>query len=968
MARPRSGLQGILTEVARTAAKVCEARDCLIFLMDGDHFRLVAQHGALHYAMGERRPLNRRSALGRAIVEQRTVHVRDMQAAARRFPDAAPAARVTGVRTALATPLLRDRIVVGGLVVRRTVVRPFTPRQISLLKTFASQAAVAIENARLSDELEARNRELAAALERETATSEILRVISGSPTDIQPVLDAVAESAARLCAANDAVILLREGDVLRHVAHHGSIPRFPSLVLPAIRGTAAGRAVLDRQTIHVADLSAEAAEFPEGSNIAREQGVRTILIVPLLRESNAVGLISLRRTEVQPFTATQISLLQTFADQAVIAIENVRLFTELQVRNRELTTSLERETATGAILRAISRSPTDTAPVFDAILESASRLCEANIATLFLFDGEYLRSVAHHNASPAFAEHLRQARLRPSRETSTRLAALERRVVHVHDLLTDSDFAPSDVHRQESVRSVLSVPLLRESLLVGVLTVWRREVRPFTDRHIALLETFADQAVIAIENVRLFNELETRNRELTVALDQQTATSEILRVISSSPTDVQPVFTAIADSAARLCEALDALVFRVDGDVLRQVAHHGPMPAGDVPLHPGVLGGRTVIERRLFHIEDLQAEGDEFPEGSAFARERGHRTILSVPLIRESIAIGVIQLRRNEVRPFSDQQIRLLQTFADQAVIAIENVRLFTELQARNRELTDALEQQTATSEILRVISSSPTDVQPVFAAVAVSAARLCDAYDAAIFLVDGELLRLVAHDGPIPAHAVGQGPPLARGTPPGRAVLDRRAIHVLDMQAEVDEYPEGSAIARRFGHRTVLIVPLLRASEALGAIALRRTEVRPFTDRQVALLQTFADQAIIAIENVRLFNELQSRNRELTEALEQQTATSEILRVISSSPTDVQPVFDAIAGSSARLCGALFSSVYQFDGELIHVGTLYNYPPAALERSQRLFPTRPTRELFTGRAILDRAVVHVPDVEHDQE
>ena len=452
-----------------------------------------------------------------------------------------------------------------------------------------------------------------------------------SPGSLTGVLTGVARTAARLCEARDCLIFLLSGEQLSLAAKHGSLrtARRPGQSIPLDRNTVHGQAVIDRRAIQVRDLVKTLAGRQQAT------GIRTILAAPLMRDGLPVGVISICRTVVRPFTPRQISLLKIFADQAVIAIENVRLFTELQSRNRELTTAQERETATSEILRVISRSPTDTEPVFSTILESACRLCEANIATLFLFDGEYLSSVAHHNASPAFAEHLRRSRLRPSRETSTRLAALERRVVHIHDLLTDSAFAPSEVHRQENVRSVLSVPLLRDTDLVGVLTVWRREVRPFTGRHITLLETFAHQAVIAIANVRLFTELQARNRALSEALEQQTATSEILHVISGSPTDVQPVFAAVAASAARLCEAFDAAIFQVDGHTLRMTAHEGPIPAHPAgegpPLARGTPPGRAVLERRTIHVADMQTEIDEYPEGTEIARRFGHHTVLVVP-------------------------------------------------------------------------------------------------------------------------------------------------------------------------------------------------------------------------------------------------------------------------------------------------------------------------------------------------
>jgi two-component system NtrC family sensor kinase len=290
-------------------------------------------------------------------------------------------------------------------------------------------------------------------------------------------------------------------------------------------------------------------------------------------------------------------------------------------------------------------------------------------------------------------------------------------------------------------------------------------------------------------------------KRLAQALEQQTATAEILRVISSSPTDLQSVLDAVALRASRLCEAYDAAIFRVDGDVLRLVAHHGPIPVGaigaySVPVVRGTVGGRSVLERRTVHVEDLQAESDEFPVGSERARRYGFRTILSVPLVREGEAIGSIHIRRTTVQQFTESQIALLQTFGDQAVIAIENVRLFTELEARNRDLTEALEQQTATGEILRVIASSPTDLQPVLDTVARSAAELCEASDASVLRLHDESLRRVAKFGDIPPGAGEEGLPLNRDSVAGRALIDRRTIHVHDLAAEGAEFtPEGGRV-----------------------------------------------------------------------------------------------------------------------------------------------------------------------------
>src|SRR6185295_16333649 len=344
-----------------------------------------------------------------------------------------------------------------------------------------------------------------------------------------------------------------------------------------------------------------------------------------------------------------------------------------------------------------------------------------------------------------------------------------------------------------------------------------------------------------------------------------------------------------------------------------------------MPCNRGSVTGRSIIDRQTIHIDDLAAESEtEFPVGKSLQQRFGQRTVLATPLLREEIPIGAIAIRRMEVRPFSDKQISLVETFADQAVIAIENVRLF-------QELTESLEQQTATSQILGVIASSPTDIQPVLDVVAENAARLCGATDAQIIRVEGDFLRTVASYGSMTARSRDE---LTRITPaqaPTLAIIDRKTIHVHDLAAEVDtKFPASKDAQQRFGTRTLLCAPLLREGVALGSILIRRTEVHPFTDKQIKLLETFASQAVIAIENVRLFNELDTRNRQLTEALVQQTATSEILRVIASSPTEIQPVMDTIAESAARLCDSGDAQIYRVETDLMRKVASYGDIPTA--------------------------------------
>src|SRR5262249_47265540 len=533
---------------------------------------------------------------------------------------------------------------------------------------------------------------------------------------------------------------------------------------------------------------------------------------------------------------------------------------------------------------------------------------------------------------------------------------------------------------QAGSRTMLSVPMLRDGNPIGAITVTHRAVKPFSPAQIALLQTFADQAVIAIENVRLFSELQTRNRDLATALAPQTETAEILRTISRSYTDVQPVFQAIVDSAARLLDGHSAVLSRIVDNHSALAAFTHTDEAGDallesffpVPLHSSGADIRPIRDRVIgqqipYNVADVETDPRVGERGRASARARGYRSQLVVPMLRDGDPIGTLAVTRREPGAFTGEESALLQTFADQAVIAIENVRLVKELDPRNRELTEALRHKPAPAAMLRAISRSPTDIQPVLEAVAESVARLCDAPDVSIFRIDGGVMQLAVHRGPmesVPPYGE-ERVSLDHGTVVGRSVIERRTIHLSDLSSETNKYPEGSARAPRFGNGAVLSVPLLKDDEAIGAIAVRRTEARLFTERQVALLQTFADQAVIAIENVRLFKELQARNAQLTEALEQQTATAEILKVISSSPTDLQPVFDAVVRSASRLCGGEYAIVTRYDGELLHLAAQHNPRPGTADETARFFPQRPRRDVsLTARALVDARPVHVPDID----
>jgi GAF domain-containing protein len=902
--------------------------------------------------------VGRDTIVGRTALEGRTIHIPDvLQDPEYRWTESQQRGRF---RTLLGVPMLREGHPIGVIAIWREEVRPFSDKQIELVTTFADQAVIAVENVRLFNETKQ-------ALEQQTATSEILRVIASSPTDIQPVLDALAESANRLCRSVDSSIFLLDGGRLVLGARHGpSREVVGEFTLPIVRGTVGGRTVLERRTIHVLDLPAEADEFPEAAQNARIFGFRTMLSVPLIREDAARGVIQLRRSEVNPFTERQAELLKTFADQAVIAIENVRLFTELEARNHDLTRALDRETATSEILRVISSSPTDVQPVFDAIVRSASTLCHAPDAIISMAEGDVLRftaSVGTVAAAVWQSEIVQDGRLPLTRGSVSGRAFIDQCTVHVHDVraVSDNEFPEGRaLQRAYGGRgTTLAVPLLRGSVSLGVITLIKDEVSPFTDQQIALLKTFADQAAIAIENVRLFNETKE-------ALERQTATAEILRIIANSPTDVQPILEAAVQNAARLCATSNVSLYQVEGSRMRKVAEHGsPLTALSVgetrPISRKSVSGRAILDATTIHLADHQS-ADAVREYPDARRDTGIRTTIGVPLLREGIAIGVFTAYRTESRPFAEREIALLKTFADQAAIAIENVRLFNETK-------EALEQQIATSEILRVISSSRTEVQPVFDAIAQSARRLFEANYCAVARYDGNVLHLAAH-AQIDAEGVEAMERFLDGRPGrqlvlGRAVLDNAVVHIADVLMDT-EYDQ--SVARAVQFRSILGVPMRLGGSPIGAITVSRAAAGPFAAREIALLQTFADQAVIAIENVRLFTELEARNRDLTTALDQQTATSDILKVISSSPTDVQPVFDAIVDAAARLCHAIQSNVQLYDGQLMHYVAANNVGPAAMEVIQRVYPMPPNRNQTASRAILDNAVAHVPDVLEDAE
>src|SRR5262249_26730093 len=571
------------------------------------------------------------------------------------------------------------------------------------------------------------------------------KVISSSPGELEPVFNALLANATRICEATFGNLFLREGPVFHPVAIHNEkgydeyVRRRRVIDVRENPGVPLDRLAKTKQVIHVTDLRSD--ESYTGRNqllvpLVDIVGARSFVAVPMLKEGELIGSINMYRQEVRPFTDKQIELVKNFAAQAVIAIENARLLNELRQRTDDLSESLEQQTALSEVLSVISSSPTNLTPVFDAILVNATQLCEGNLAALWRYDGKLLTGVAHYNASPQFAEKYMGATLEPSREGPVRLAALERRTVHVPDMTTEPGFSPI-VLQYEHARTVLAVPLLREGELVGVIAIWRREVRPFEDQQIALVRTFADQAVIAIENTRLLNELRERTDDLSESLEQQTATSEVLKVISSSTGELQPVFETMLENATRLCAAKFGNLYLCEGDAFRTIAMHNVPPAfaearkREPVFRPGPGGMlyRVARSKTPVHIPDVFEDEGYIARQPMFVSAvelGGFRSMLAVPMLKDGSLVGVIVIYRQEVGNFTDKQIELVKNFAAQAVIAIENARLLNELRQRTDDLSEALEQQTATSEVLKVISSSQGELETVFQTLLANATRIC--------------------------------------------------------------------------------------------------------------------------------------------------------------------------------------------------------------------------------------------------
>jgi GAF domain-containing protein len=896
-------LEPVFQTILQNATRICEAKFGTFYFREGETFRTVTMHGAPpEYAEFHRRRGPFQPPPGSQL--DKVTRTKQWSQSADYDAEATPgsAATLAGARSRICVPMLKGDVLIGAIAIYRQEVRPFTDRQIELVQNFAAQAVIAIENARLLNELRQRTADLTEsttdlteALERQTATSEVLQVISSSPGELEPVFDTMLANATRLCEATHGNIWRFDGKQLHAVAVRGDAGFVEWLrqhnPVPPIPGSAAQRIVRGERIVHVTDRREEDAY--RNTQMFRElvdkSGVRASLSVALHKDEKLLGMINVYRQEVRPFSDKQIALVQNFAAQAVIAIENARLLnelrqrtTELTERTNDLTEALEQQIATADVLKVISRSTFDLPTVLDTLTESAARLCVADKGIILLRAGDVYRVVANYGFSPEALRYAAEHPLQPDRGSATGRAALERRAIHIRDVLADPEYRAGGYQQAFGYRTALGVPLLRQGSTIGVFFLSRDEVNPFTQKQIELVATFADQAMIAIENARLFDAEQQRTRELTESLEQQTATSKVLDVISRSVFDLHAVFEAVAESSVRLCGADRAFIYRFDTELLRMVIAYNTSRefkefVEQNPLRPSrhSCAARTALERRTIHIPDVLTDPEYTFGAKAFDKIR---TVLGVPILKSDDLLGVIVIYHQEVRPFTDKQIALVEIFADQAAIAIENVRLLDALRQRTDELGRSVGELRALGEVSQAVNST-LDLETVLSTIVAKAVQLSGTDAGAIYVfddlqrefrlratygMDQELIDALTHAD------------MGVNEPNIALILAKRGpIQVADLNEEAPS--DLNEITLRAGYRARLVAPLIRAEDVIGLLVVRRKAPGTFPQSTVDLIKTFAAQSAVAIENARLFHNVEASLHDLRTAQDRLIQTEKL-------------------------------------------------------------------------------------------
>ncbi len=937
--------------IAERVTRLCGAVAAGVFLRNGDRLEFLGQHrtGGGRYLRSLQ--ITDQAPIGRSIIERQTIQFTGtLDEFNARYPDTArnyqreadegddpqlPASAEAAaiVRHWLAVPLMSGDEAVGTILTNRNIPggAAFSDRQVALVETFAAQAVIAIENARLFNELQESNREVTEALDQQTAMAEVLAIIASSKTDAQPVLDAIVTSVGRLLGANQSLLFGVEGDEATLLATQAPPirDRIGQQWTISVAAYSPVRSVVSTgQSVHRSGDRDAWSDSPEMLSILDGLGIEqiTTLLIPLKRQDEVFAVLGLRRYDGLPFTDAQVKLAETFAAQAVIAIENARLFNELQESNREVTEALDQQTAMAEVLNVIANSATDAHPVLQAIADRALKLTGASEVTLMLLDGDDTVVAAMSGQSQTSIHILGQRRPISGRLTGEVLRTGKYINFHgdTHEL--HRRFPSTFESSVPALRvSILVLPLLRDGRAIGILGLTGNPEQPISDGLASLMQTFAAQAVIAIENARLFNELQESNAGLTESLERQAAVATVLEAVGNAPTDLQTVFDRIVEAAPRLFGGFRSNLWVLDGDHMRVAAASDRERQLTTP--PVLIGELTpnlalALQRRSpFQAQEVLASVEAVsPDTAARMRESGWEamSILYAPMhVQDGEPLGVLRVSREGLEPYSDADLALADTFARQAVIAIENARLF-------RAQQEAVEQLTASTEVLQVIAASPTDMQPVLDFIVEKAALVCHGERSFLGLVDGDLLRSSAgYNLGSGTTRVGSVSTLSeRRTMTAQVVRERRTVDFFGTVVELaTEYPDGSfnLIAAGAEFVSFVTVPLLRAGDAIGLLQVYRTDGQRFNQKEIALLESFASQAVIAIENARLFHAQQ-------EAVEQLTATAEVLQVIAASPTDMQPVLDIIVQKAALVCHADRAALGLVEGEVMRSSAGYNF------------------------------------------